>query len=369
MSPPYGAYGARARDGLARSAYAGEVEEHHTQWYLLGPRPYAPLLRRFLSADAASPFQAGGFNRYAYCGGDPVNRIDPSGNAWMPWQRLNMNSLSGGAADTGPIVSMPATATMTAAAVVDTAALGTPVVAAGSRSPASSQGSAVFGRVASGGEGIGVALPGARKGLESVDRFVEPRAPGVQRGRAPSTPGRKVNVMKDPSRLEVNRAGELSVRPEWVERSHPRNAESRICAADSVITADHFKSLFATLSRQGVTKVNLYTGSHGEVYGRNWHLRTGERLDTEGSFFLDDLVSARRVGKNENIDVKPVSMMEGMTEADMRQRLSRSGVHVMGFCYGVADSAVMAALEVGDVTVYKMRKRWKAAWLQAQGKP
>jgi hypothetical protein len=36
-------------------------------------------LRRFYSADKLSPFGAGGVNAYAYCQGDPVNNVDPSG--------------------------------------------------------------------------------------------------------------------------------------------------------------------------------------------------------------------------------------------------------------------------------------------------
>jgi len=35
---------------------------------------------RFHSPDSFSPFAAGGINAYMYCGGDPVNRIDPSGH-------------------------------------------------------------------------------------------------------------------------------------------------------------------------------------------------------------------------------------------------------------------------------------------------
>jgi len=35
---------------------------------------------RFLSSDVLSPFHAGGLNGYSYCGGDPVNKHDPSGH-------------------------------------------------------------------------------------------------------------------------------------------------------------------------------------------------------------------------------------------------------------------------------------------------
>lgn len=47
-----------------------------------GSRYYSVVLRRFCSPDALSPFGKGGYNTYAYCSGDPVNRTDPTGRAW-----------------------------------------------------------------------------------------------------------------------------------------------------------------------------------------------------------------------------------------------------------------------------------------------
>jgi len=84
--PVYGAWGSSRTDGApGRTGFAGEVREPRTDLYSLGSRLYSPRLRRFLSADPLSPFGEGGLNRYAYCGGDPVNRIDPTGNSWLDW--------------------------------------------------------------------------------------------------------------------------------------------------------------------------------------------------------------------------------------------------------------------------------------------
>lgn len=48
-----------------------------------GRRVYSPVLMRFYSADALSPFYEGGLNAYSYCEGDPVNYSDPSAmNRW-----------------------------------------------------------------------------------------------------------------------------------------------------------------------------------------------------------------------------------------------------------------------------------------------
>ncbi|WP_347881678.1 RHS repeat-associated core domain-containing protein [Pseudomonas sichuanensis] len=50
--------------------------------YLLGDgyRCFNTMLMRFTSPDSLSPFEAGGFNAYLYCAGDPVNHTDPSGH-------------------------------------------------------------------------------------------------------------------------------------------------------------------------------------------------------------------------------------------------------------------------------------------------
>lgn len=85
LSRVYDAYGQSSAPARARTSYTGEPAESGSGWYLLGTRPYHPALRRFLAPDPASPFGEGGINRYAYCGGDPVTRVDPDGDSWMDW--------------------------------------------------------------------------------------------------------------------------------------------------------------------------------------------------------------------------------------------------------------------------------------------
>ncbi|AVH38430.1 hypothetical protein AL532_19895 [Pseudomonas monteilii] len=46
-----------------------------------GRRLYSPSICRFTSPDSISPFGSGGINAYAYCSGDPVNYVDPSGSS------------------------------------------------------------------------------------------------------------------------------------------------------------------------------------------------------------------------------------------------------------------------------------------------
>lgn len=78
---PYGDVKAAPIPGLA---FCGQYRDSLTGHYPLGNgrRCYSPVLMRFISPDSLSPFSRGGINGYAYCGGDPVNRHDPSGAFW-----------------------------------------------------------------------------------------------------------------------------------------------------------------------------------------------------------------------------------------------------------------------------------------------
>lgn len=66
--------------------FAGERREPLTGWYIPGGhRPYDPVLMCFLAPDSDSPFGRGGINPYAYCAGDPINRVDPDGHSWVSY--------------------------------------------------------------------------------------------------------------------------------------------------------------------------------------------------------------------------------------------------------------------------------------------
>jgi RHS repeat-associated protein len=81
---PYGSQSSRFAAG-SRLGFNGELKEQPTGWYHLGNghRVYNPVLMRFHSPDRLSPFDKGGLNSYAYCGGSPVIRVDPSGKWWV----------------------------------------------------------------------------------------------------------------------------------------------------------------------------------------------------------------------------------------------------------------------------------------------
>ncbi|MDP9523935.1 RHS repeat-associated core domain-containing protein [Pseudomonas putida] len=75
---PYGGMGACPAPGLG---FCGQYLDLLTGSYPLGNghRFYSPRLRRFIHPDSLSPFGKGGLNAYAYCQGDPVNLVDPTG--------------------------------------------------------------------------------------------------------------------------------------------------------------------------------------------------------------------------------------------------------------------------------------------------
>jgi RHS repeat-associated protein len=84
----YDAYGHPAieTEAVGSLGFNGELAEAGTGWQLLGAgyRAYNPVLMRFHSPDSLSPFGEGGLNGYAYCEGDPVNQVDPSGHVgWL----------------------------------------------------------------------------------------------------------------------------------------------------------------------------------------------------------------------------------------------------------------------------------------------
>ncbi|MFM5219612.1 RHS repeat-associated core domain-containing protein [Aeromonas hydrophila] len=71
----------------------------------LGYRAYNPGVMRFHAADSLSPFGAGGVNSYAYCLGDPINLVDPTGH--ISWQAGGYcyGAVGGHWASQGPVLA------------------------------------------------------------------------------------------------------------------------------------------------------------------------------------------------------------------------------------------------------------------------
>lgn len=93
----YTPYGYRPNSAFETSylGFNSQLADAMTGHYPLGSghRFYNPVLMRFNRADRLSPFAEGGVNSYAYCGGDPINRYDPSGNVFESIAWLAMSAV------------------------------------------------------------------------------------------------------------------------------------------------------------------------------------------------------------------------------------------------------------------------------------
>ena len=66
--------------------YRGYVYDQETGFYYLNSRYYDPAVGRFINADNQLTMNnLSGVNLFAYCGNDPANRNDPTGEAWYHW--------------------------------------------------------------------------------------------------------------------------------------------------------------------------------------------------------------------------------------------------------------------------------------------
>lgn len=68
--------------------YRGYYYDVETKLYYLKTRYYDPEVGRFMTIDGIEyldPETINGLNLYAYCGNNPVMRVDENGNAWWHW--------------------------------------------------------------------------------------------------------------------------------------------------------------------------------------------------------------------------------------------------------------------------------------------
>ena len=66
--------------------YRGYYYDTETELYYLNSRYYDPETGRFINSDnQLSSNDPTGFNIFTYCGNNPINRADPTGEAWWHW--------------------------------------------------------------------------------------------------------------------------------------------------------------------------------------------------------------------------------------------------------------------------------------------
>ncbi|WP_223459793.1 RHS repeat-associated core domain-containing protein [Pseudomonas sp. A-R-26] len=188
----YTAHGADVGSGNSLVGYAGEPRGLVEDGYLLGSyRPYDPYLMLFLAPDNDSPFGAGGLNRYAYCAGDPLNRVDPDGHSFWKWLVAGIGLAIGvlatvasfGAAApavAGVIAGGLTTLTASGALAVTSVALGVVATTTGAASlileaTGNTEAASILGTVSliTGiGSGVTALAPTASKAISKLGQFV-----------------------------------------------------------------------------------------------------------------------------------------------------------------------------------------------------
>ena len=338
MNRIYSAYGAHGHEGRSLSGYAGDRIDAITGWYILGARGYSPLLRRFLGPDAMSPFDAGGINRYAYCSGDPINRIDPSGRVWTRW----FGGLTRRPSEEAPpsvrasieqaTASTPDTMNTAAAASSDatTVASGIP---SGSLAGPAVPGDVVLGQLAAGTSDrpVGVNAPPPAKRARTDDRSVGGTT--LPAGQALSSTVTSYG----------GRFGHWSRRAPRRERSGQRG--SYIWTTDTALDETGARDLIDELAnRRQLTKITVYSGYEGVRSGDNWDPATG--LPRYASAGYTELERRHMPSIAPSTEVQFVDL--GTTHRDEVVRLlNRRGIHVVSISFGNVDEMVLDALNAG----------------------
>ena len=353
MTLTYDAYGFRADEAKAHSAYTGQRAESDIGWYLLGDRPYGPQARRFLSADTLSPFDAGGPNRYAYCGGDPINRVDPSGHAFADWLRR----IFGRPTDSGIQLTAYRPSGDHVAAGFTTHA--TPAAAAGAE--ASVQGVMVNQipieptRPAQQGAPPATAVLGSlNSGAGTMTRPPLPGSPRVAEQPASLPPSgrnekRRVHIVSpgDPNaRLPADRKGKARPTLQWAGYGHDLNPSSRIWVADTAIKLGDVEALMDDLAAKGTPRVFLYSGARGVPDGNNWHEVSQLRRYRSPWGLRQAIKKFSGRYTDMQVHIEPIG---SLTMSEFQKKLSRNGTHVLDICYGAADPGVMKSVQLNEV--------------------
>jgi len=354
----YDAYGLSHASAMAKTAYAGEVAEADTGCYLLGDRLYSPALRRFLAPDTASPFDEGGLNRYAYCRGDPVNRIDPDGHAARPWRTVGLAGVR----------LVVGTATPVSASPSLPAAMTTPSIArmsAAATNRIGESGASLTARVEATADIMGWMSPSG--GIDTTGPDLPQKALIGGKGFAgknhwaddDADRGRHVDIVHradtPPEKFRFSpRTGELKLKTYWYPRVDPLDADVSHWGADTAVTTrklvSPLRKIGAMPIRHGHNSVYMYSGVHGDRTGLNW--KNGRRRFADERFFQGDRRRRRHFQALLPGRKLRIENIAGITREAMIEKMSRPGVHLHAYCYGAVDDLMLAVLDAEPVSVY-----------------
>lgn len=350
----YGAYGNRtAATAQARTAYAGQVRDPGTGSYLLGERIYDPSLRRFLKPDSRSPFDKGGLNRYAYCGGDPIGRIDPSGRTWWSWVASTLDRMSfpiTHVKDTSGAKSSFTTPTLLASTLPAETA---PVWAAIKRNAPESQIAKAI--TAYGNKRVPISGPGSH---QTEVYTLEDDSLGVQWPRIGDTGSltvftrdeRTIQFAQGPHVFRGDRQRESYAArgvtyPQWTTETNARGGVH--IATTTTLNLAYLRPLKNYISRTYPGKpVSILAGAHGNALGNVWGA-DGTRRHLEQKFYDS-------VGRKAREMEWSVTMMNysDVDSAQFDSMLANDeGVVVHYTCFGAADRRFMDAFQIEDITL------------------
>ena len=379
----YAAFGDDNGAGRSRSRFAGEVIETRADIYVLGERLYSPILRRFLNPDPVSPFSDGGINRYAYCGGDPINRVDPSGNSWRNWigailglsnsavgtaggnSSLTLTSSTNGSSDA---IASPVIVASGSSALMDAAA---PLASIGSNASGSTNGGnggGIFGWVSLGpGSAPGALTPLTRALTRTQDTARDPgtgtKSVQVKTGlgysrtthtsldgdvRIDNYVGRGALLRKAPLRFL---ASFRHFRAEWREIPNANGGTNFV--ADSTITYNDVERVMQSLrQRSERLPITIFTGAHGAANGINW--ANGLRIHVNRGFRDEDSAARAKLAflaRSRDLDVVDLF---SISNARFLRISNGRNIVVHAYCFGVADRELMYQHNISRAVTFKL---------------
>ncbi|KJV34636.1 RHS repeat-associated core domain-containing protein [Luteibacter yeojuensis] len=365
--------------------YVNEVRERASGSYLLGGRMYDSAMRRFCTVDGASPFDAGGLNRYAYCGGDPINRVDPSGESFWEWLGMAVGigiavaaaiasggalaAAAGAAGGLGAALSTSSGVIAASTAALDVMSVGVEigsVIASiqGDQQTADllgwvgvSMGLASFGSAAESlVKGAGkAAIAAADDGIDGV------LLSGRGAGRARTASVTRIDdprQLQDTGRLKVVGAGVLGgegvktrVYANW---RHYQVGAAVHYAPDMKVNLVEVKRMVPRILQANPTasKLIFHGGVHGRWDGMNY-LLTGAHRKGPSNMYRQQVASLQRQFGT-RYDGRDIAFnnLSGMSGTDVETIFREGAVHVHIKCYGASDKKLRRLAGVAAATSY-----------------